>query len=73
MVALDLNVIYIYCVSWLELVFLQSEIRERRGWGKVLATKNRKCDMNLDQTLDPKTFVNATFLGPKSANAKEIT
>ena len=30
--------------SWLDLVFLRSEIKERRGWGKVLAAKNKKCD-----------------------------
>ena len=31
--------------SWLELVFLWSQIRERRGEGlKVSAAKNKKCD-----------------------------
>ena len=28
--------------SWLELVFLRSEIRKRRGWAKVLADENKK-------------------------------
>ena len=26
------------------LAFLLREIRKRRGWGKVLATKNKKCE-----------------------------
>ena len=31
------------CKSRLKLVFLRSVIRERRGWGMVLAAKNKKC------------------------------
>ena len=34
----------IHCKSWLELVFLRSEIRERSGCGKIMVTKNKKCD-----------------------------
>ena len=35
----------------LEQVFLRSEIRERRGWGKVLAAKIESVTWNFDQTL----------------------
>ena len=33
------------CNSCIELTFLQSKIRERRGWGKAFAAENKKCDM----------------------------
>ena len=32
------------CKSWLKLAFLRDENREKRGWDKVLATNNKKCD-----------------------------
>ena len=32
------------CKSWLQLLFLRSDIREKWGWGKVLAAKNKKSD-----------------------------
>ena len=38
------NLTSLHCKSWLELVeFLRSQIRERWGWCKVLASTNKKC------------------------------
>ena len=37
--------------SWLELVFLRNEIKEKWGWDEVLAAKNEKCERKSDYTL----------------------
>lgn len=45
------------CKSWLEVVFLQGEIREKRRGGKVLATKNKKCDTKFWSDFKHQNFV----------------
>ena len=43
--------IYLQCKSWLELVFLQSEIRERRGWVRYWQPKIKSVTRNSGPTL----------------------
>ena len=43
--------IYLQCKSWLELVFLQSEIRERRGWVRYWQPKTKSVTRNSGPTL----------------------
>ena len=48
---------HLLCKSWLGLVFLRNEIREKREWDKVLTVKNKKCDTEF--WID---FINCNYL-----------
>ena len=43
--------------SWLELVFLRSEIRERLGCGKIMVTKNKSVTGNSGQTFNFSSLI----------------
>ena len=49
--------------SWLDLVFLRSEIRERRAWDKVLAAKIKSVTHNFGKTLTYLVIWLPSFVG----------